>query len=83
MEYTGGVFWTQELQWAINDIQDRVPGARITDDIARYWWQQTRRRHPDADDKREAKLLAEQGYANSFIGLALELEPERVIEALA
>ena len=80
---TREVYWTQELQWAINDIQDGVEGARITDEISRYWLQQTRNRKPDANDKREAELLAELGYQNSFIGCALELNAERVIEALA
>jgi hypothetical protein len=83
MKRTEEVFWTQELQWAINDIQDGVEGAVITDEISRYWLQQTRNRKPDADDRKEAALLAKQGYENSFIGLALELNPERVVEALA
>lgn len=80
---TREVFWTQELQWAINDIQDGVEGAFITDEIASYWWQQTRNRKPDMDDRREAKLLQRQGFTLSFIGSALELTPERVAEALA
>jgi hypothetical protein len=28
--HTSEVYWTQELQWAINDIVDGVPRARIT-----------------------------------------------------
>lgn len=80
---TREVYWTQELQWQINDIQDGVPGARITDEISRYWWQKTRNRKPDMDDRAEAKLLAKQGYDNGFISAALELVPSRVVEALA
>jgi hypothetical protein len=80
---TDEVFWTQELQWAINDIQDGVQGARVTREIAAYWMAQTRNRKPDADDKREAKLLLSQGFTESFIGCALELNWERVVEALA
>lgn len=80
---TREVFWTQELQWQINDIADGVPGARITREIAAYWTAQTRNRKPDAEDKREAKLLLTQGFTESAIGCALELNWERVAEALA
>lgn len=80
---TREVFWTQELQWAINDIQDGVEGARITDEISRYWLQQTRNRKPAADDKEQTKLLLKQGFTEGAIGCALELNARRVIEALA
>ena len=62
---TREVFWTQELQWAINDIQDGVEGARITDEISRYWLQQTRNRKPAADDKEQTKLLLKQGFTKA------------------
>lgn len=60
-----------------------VKGATIGPELADYLWENTRSRHPDADDVKQAKLLAKQGYDNSFISAALELVPERVVEALA
>lgn len=67
----------------LRDIKNRVPDTVVGPELARFWMEQTRDRHPDADDRKQAKLLAQQGYGNSFIGLALELAPERVAEALA
>lgn len=64
-------------------LRNGVSGAKIGPELSAYLWEQTRNRVPDADDRKQAKLLARDGYANSFIGSALELSPERVIEALA
>lgn len=64
-------------------LRNGVLGAKIGPELSDFLWENTRSRYPDADDVKQAKLLAKQGYANSFIGLALELNPERVIEALA
>lgn len=64
-------------------LRSGVPGAKIGPELSDYLWENTRSRHPDADDKRSARELARDGYANSFIGCALELNPERVVEALA
>ena len=71
------------LKKNIQDIENRVPGTQISTPLARLWHEQTRNRRPDADDKKYAAQLAKQGYANSFIALALELAPARVAEALA
>jgi hypothetical protein len=67
----------------LRDVVTRIPGATVGTEMARYWLEETRDRRPDANDKTDAALLAKQGYGNSFIGLALELAPERVREALA
>jgi hypothetical protein len=64
-------------------LRDGVPNTKIGPELSEYLWENTRNRTPDADDKLNAKLLAKQGYENSFIGLALELNPERVADALA
>jgi hypothetical protein len=64
-------------------LRNGVKGAKIGPELSEYLWEKTRNRTPDADDKKQAALLAKQGYANSFIGSALELSHERVIEALA
>jgi hypothetical protein len=64
-------------------LRDGVKGTKIGPELSEYLWEKTRTRTPDEGDKREAALLAKQGYANSFIGKALELSPDRVIEALA
>ncbi len=64
-------------------LRNGVSGAKIGPELSEYLWENTRNRTPDADDKKQAKLLAKQGYENSYIGCALELAPERVIEALA
>jgi hypothetical protein len=63
-------------------LRDGVPNTKIGPELSEYLWENTRNRTPDEGDKREAALLAKQGYANSFIGCALELAPDRVIEAL-
>jgi hypothetical protein len=64
-------------------LRDEVPNAKVGPELANYLWAKTRERQSDADDRKQARLLATQGYANSFIGIALELNPERVVEALA
>lgn len=64
-------------------LRDGVPNTKIGPELSEYLWENTRNRTPDADDKLNATLLAKQGYENSFIGLALELNTERVAEALA
>jgi hypothetical protein len=64
-------------------LRDGVEGANIGPELAEFLWENTRDRQPDANDKEQAKLLAKDGYDNSFIGCALELNPTRVIEALA
>ena len=64
-------------------LRSGVKGATIGPELSEFLWENTRSRHPDADDVKQAKLLAKAGYANSFIGCALELNAERVIEALA
>lgn len=60
-----------------------VKGATIGPELSEWLWENTRNRVPDADDIKNAKLLAKDGYDNHFIGCALELNPTRVIEALA
>ena len=64
-------------------LRDGVPNTKIGPELAKYLWANTRNRKPDAYDREQAALLVKQGHANSFIGMALELIPERVTQALA
>ena len=64
-------------------LRSGVKGATIGPELSEFLWENTRSRHPDADDVKQAKLLAKAGYGNGFIGSALELNPDRVVEALA
>ena len=64
-------------------LRDGVPNTKIGSELSAYLWENTRNRTPDADDKKQAQLLRTHGYENSFIGSALELTQERVVEALA
>ena len=63
-------------------LRDGVPGTKFGPELANYLLVKTRKRIPDADDRKEFALLVKQGYAAPFIASALTLDVDIVKEVI-
>jgi hypothetical protein len=63
-------------------LRKRVPETKFGPELADYLLANTRKRIPDADDRKEIALLTKQGFTASAISVALTLSVDIVEEVI-